>query len=146
MQHLLQAFLPKQNLMVVWLNKAMIDLCQGFCYIKDIRLYIMIQIIKIMLHRNNMVAEKHGSSSESSSLWEFSSPLPLWEFSPLLIVRSPLRFWNLAPRAMLFFSTSFFARVGAFYALSGKEMQNKHKENCLKNKRLSDYIYSIATL
>ena len=40
MQHLLQAFLPKQNLMVVWLNRAMIDLCQGFCYIKDIRVYI----------------------------------------------------------------------------------------------------------
>ena len=31
-------------------------------------------------------------------------------------------------------------------ALSSKEMQNKHKEQCIKNKRLSDYIYSIATL
>ena len=29
--------------------------------------------------------------------------------------------------------------------LSSKEMRNKHKEQCLKNKRLSGYIYSIAT-
>ena len=25
-------------------------------------------------------------------------------------------------------------------------MRNKHNEQCIKNKRLSDYIYSIATL
>ena len=25
-------------------------------------------------------------------------------------------------------------------------MRNKHKEQCIKNKCLSDYIYSIATL
>ena len=50
-----------------------------------------------------MVAEKHGRPPESSSLWEFSSPLPLWEFSLLLIVRSLLSFWNLAPKAIFFF-------------------------------------------
>ena len=114
MQHLLQAFLPKQNLMVVWLNRAMIDLCQGFCYITDIRVYIVIWIIfnnvatEITWLQKNMVAlaaEKHGSPLESSSLCEFSSLLLLWEFSPLLIVRSPLRFWNLAPKA-IFFSAS----------------------------------------
>ena len=41
-QHLLQAFLPKQDLMAVWLYRAMIDLCQEFCYIKDIRVHIVI--------------------------------------------------------------------------------------------------------
>ena len=29
---------------------------------------------------------------------------------------------------------------------SSKEMQNKHKAQCIENKRLSDYIYSTATL
>ena len=27
-----------------------------------------------------------------------------------------------------------------------EEMRNKHKEQCIKNRRLSGYIYSIATL
>ena len=45
MQHLLKAFLPKQDLMIVWLNNAMINLCQEFCCIKDIRVYIVIQIV-----------------------------------------------------------------------------------------------------
>ena len=31
-------------------------------------------------------------------------------------------------------------------ALSSKEMQNKHKEQCIKNKHLFDFIYSIAPL
>ena len=30
--------------------------------------------------------------------------------------------------------------------LSIKEMQNKHKEQCIKNKHLPGYIYSIETL
>ena len=30
--------------------------------------------------------------------------------------------------------------------LSSEEMWNKHKEQCIKNKRHSGYIYSIATL
>ena len=30
--------------------------------------------------------------------------------------------------------------------LSREEMQNTHMEQCIKNKPLSDYIYSIATL
>ena len=45
MQHLLQAFLPKQHLMVLWLNRAIIVLYQGFCCIKDIRIYIVVWII-----------------------------------------------------------------------------------------------------
>ena len=31
-------------------------------------------------------------------------------------------------------------------ALSSKEMQNKHMEQCTKNKHLFDFIYSIAPL
>ena len=31
-------------------------------------------------------------------------------------------------------------------ALCGEEMRNKHKEQCIKNKCLSDYIYTIAAL
>ena len=30
--------------------------------------------------------------------------------------------------------------------LSSEEMRNKHKKQCMKSKRLSDYIYSIAIL
>ena len=30
--------------------------------------------------------------------------------------------------------------------LSSKEMLNRHKEQCIRNKCLSDYIYSLATL
>ena len=30
--------------------------------------------------------------------------------------------------------------------LSSEEMRNRHKEQWMKNKRLSDYIYSLATL
>ena len=30
--------------------------------------------------------------------------------------------------------------------LSNEEMENKHKEQCIKNKPLSVYIHSIATL
>ena len=30
--------------------------------------------------------------------------------------------------------------------LTSEEMQNKYKQQCIKNKILSDYIYSIATL
>ena len=32
MQHLLHAFLQKQHLMVVWLSRCMIVLCQGFLH------------------------------------------------------------------------------------------------------------------
>ena len=42
MQHLILSFLPKQHLMVVQLNRGMIVLCQLFCYIKDIRINIVI--------------------------------------------------------------------------------------------------------
>ena len=45
--------------MFVWLNRAMIVLCQGFCYMKDINIYIVIQII-------NTFVEKLGSPQEST--------------------------------------------------------------------------------
>ena len=41
MQHLLQAVQPNQHLMVVWINRAIIVLCQGFYYIKNIKVYIV---------------------------------------------------------------------------------------------------------
>ena len=62
MQHLLQAFLPKQHLMVVWLNRAMTVLYQEFYYIKDIRKYIVTWTInnnvatEIIRFQKNMVA------------------------------------------------------------------------------------------
>ena len=31
--------------MVVWVNRAMIVLCQGFCCIKDTRIYIVTRVI-----------------------------------------------------------------------------------------------------
>ena len=49
MLHLLQVFLLKQHLMVVWLNWAIIVLCQRFCYINDIRIHVVIWIIYKML-------------------------------------------------------------------------------------------------
>ena len=73
MQHLLQAFLTKQNLIVVWLNKAIIDLCQGFCSIKDIRVYIVIWIIyknvatEIAWLQKNMAALQNLAPSENLS-------------------------------------------------------------------------------
>ena len=45
----------------------MIVLCQGFCYIKDISIYIVIQIISTL-------AEKHGSPQGFSPLSEFRPP------------------------------------------------------------------------
>ena len=95
MQHLLQAFLPKQHLMVVWLNRAMIVLCEGFCYIKDIRIYIVIWIIynnvatEITCLQKNMVALQNLALSENSAA--------LWIHPP-----PPLSFWNLAPKAIFF--------------------------------------------
>ena len=41
-QHLLQAFLPKQHLMAVWLSRAIIVLYHRFCHIKDVRRKIVI--------------------------------------------------------------------------------------------------------
>ena len=63
--------------MVVWLNRTMIVLCQGFCYIKDIRISIVIWIInnnvatEITCLQKNIVALKN-----LAPLWVFSSPCP----------------------------------------------------------------------
>ena len=106
MQHLLQAFLLKQYLMVVWLNGVMIVLCQGFCCIKDIRIYIVIWIInnnvgtEITCFHKNMVALQNLVHSE-----KLAPTIPLRIQSPL-IVRSPLSFSNLAPKAIFFLRSS----------------------------------------
>ena len=49
--------------MFVWLNRAMINFCHRFCYIKDIRIYIVIQIVTRL--QKNMVAPKNLAPSEN---------------------------------------------------------------------------------
>ena len=102
MQHLLQAFLPKQHLMIIWLNRAMTVLCQGFCYIKVIRIYIEIWIIynnfatEITRLQQNMVALKNLASSEN-----LAPPAPLRiQLQPNS--KALLRFWNVASKARFF--------------------------------------------
>ena len=82
--------------MVLWLNRAaMIVLFQGFCYIKYIKIYIVlwIMIITQCCHRNltrlqkNMVALENLAPSES-----LAPPTPLHIQPPPLIVRSPSAF------------------------------------------------------
>ena len=107
MQHLLQAFLPKQHLMVVWLNRVIIILCLRFCYIKDIRIYIMIWIIhsnvatKITHLQKNIVALKKPTTPSPDS-------------------KVPLSFWNLAPKATFFLAHTLLpgGGEGEFYATS----------------------------
>ena len=64
----------KKHLLFVLLNRAMIVLCQGFCYIKGIRIHIVIWIIRIINNtvatditrlQKNMVALKNLASSEN---------------------------------------------------------------------------------
>ena len=50
--------------------------------------------------------------------------------------------WLMRPATTFFVSQT----KTATKKLSDKEIQNKHKEQSIKNKHLSDYIYSIATL
>ena len=70
MQHLLQAFLPKQYLMIVWLYRTIIVLSQRFCYIKAIRIYIVIWVIynnvptEITRLQKNIVAPQNIALSE----------------------------------------------------------------------------------
>ena len=102
MQHLLQAFLPKQHLMIIWLNRAMTVLCQGFCYIKVIRIYIEIWIIynnfasEITRLQQNMVALKNLASSEN-----LAPPAPL-RIQLHANSKALLRFWNVASKARFF--------------------------------------------
>ena len=71
--------------MVVWLNRVMIVLCQGFYYIKDIRIYLVISIINnnvateiTRLQKNMAVLENLASSEKSAppSPSENSAPPP----------------------------------------------------------------------
>ena len=94
MQNLLQAFLPKQHLMIIWLNRAMTVLCQGFCYIKVIRIYIEIWIITRL--QQNMVALKNLASSEN-----LAPPAPL-RIQLHANSKALLRFWNVASKARFF--------------------------------------------
>ena len=109
MHHLLHAFLPKQHLIVVWLNRAMIALCQGFCCVKDIRIYIVIWIInnnvatEMTCLQENMIALKNLGPSENLA------PTCPFENSVPLDSKAPLSFCNPAPKA-IFFSPPFFAR------------------------------------
>ena len=70
----------------------MIVLCQGFCYIKDIRIYIVIRIIdnnvvtEITRLQKNIVALENLASSEN-----LAPPAPLRTYPPL-IVKPPLAF------------------------------------------------------
>ena len=74
MQYLLQAFLSKQHLMTVWLNRTMIILWQGLSYIKDVRIYIAICIIyntvatEITRLQKNMVTLKNIAFSENLAI------------------------------------------------------------------------------
>ena len=99
--HLLVAFLPKQHLTVVWLNSAMIVLCQGFCYVKDIRICIVIWVI------NNNVATEISRSQKNMVTLENLAPLEsLAPHAPLRIEPSDskvaLSFWNIGPRVVFF--------------------------------------------
>ena len=102
MQNLLQAFLPKQHLMIIWLNRAMTVLCQGFCYIKVIRIYIEIWIIynnfasEITRLQQNMVALKNLASSENLA------PPALLRTQLQPNSKALLRFWNVASKARFF--------------------------------------------
>ena len=104
MQHLLQAFLPKQNLMVVWLNRTMIDLCQGFCYIKDIRVYIVIWIIyknvatEITWLQKNMVALQNLAPSKNlAPPCPSENSAPSWKWGPPQVLKS-------SPQSHIFFT------------------------------------------
>ena len=98
MQHLLQAFLPKQYLMVLWLNKAMIDLCQDFW------VFVVTLIIYKCCHRNNMVAEKHGSPRQNLSPSEnLASPCPS-ENSSHPDSKVPPQLLKSSPQSHIFFN------------------------------------------
>ena len=88
--------------MFVWLNRAMIVLCQGFCYMKDISIYIVIQII-------NTFVEKLASPQESTPFWKCSSPIP-FDISdpPDSKPQEDPSFWILASKAMFFLASAHF--------------------------------------
>ena len=94
---------------------AIIVLYQGFCYIKDIRIYLVIGIIdnndatEITRLLKNRVALKNLAPSEN-----LAPPAP-HRIQPPLIVRLRRSFWNLAPKA-IYFSAPLLPG-GAFYEL-----------------------------
>ena len=75
--------------MVVWLTRVITVLCQVFCSIKDIRIYVVTEIInnnvdtKITRLQKKMVALENLVSSEDLSF------LPLCEFKPLIVTPTP---------------------------------------------------------
>ena len=87
--------------MVVWQNRTMIVLCQEFCYIKNIRIYIVTWIInnnvasEITCLQKNMVAN-NGESTPSENL---APSCPSQNSAPLIV-----SFWNLAPHSHFFSS------------------------------------------
>ena len=104
MQHLLQAFLRKQNLMIVWLNRAMINLCQGFCYIKDIRVWIVIWI-----YYNNVATEITCLQKNMVALQNLAPPAPL-RIQPPPDSKVPPQLLKSRPQSHIFFSPPPFAR------------------------------------
>ena len=62
----------------------------------------------------------------------------------------PIILWSYRPATTFFVSqmkkTLSKTTAKKLYQAKKKKMQNKHKEQCMKNERLSDYIYSLATL
>ena len=87
---------------IVWLNRAMIILCQGFCYIKDIRIYIVIWIIYNNVFTEITCLQKNMVALQNLDLSKNLAPLAPLRIQPLLIVRSHFSFWNLAPQALFF--------------------------------------------
>ena len=88
MKHLLQAFLPKQHFMFVWLNRAMIFLCHRFCFL------ILSQILLISVCRYQYVHSDTNSQRVCRKIWqppriqllrEFSSPCPSENSDPLIV-------------------------------------------------------------
>ena len=123
-QHLLQAFLPKQHLMAVWLSRAIIVLYHRFCHIKDVRRKIVIWIIynnvatETKRLQENMFALENLAYSEN-----LAPPCSSENSSPPLIVKAPLSCWNLAPIAFFRALPPPFTRGewggGAFYGENG---------------------------
>ena len=98
----------------------MIILCQGskiFC-IKDIRIYVVIRIINNNVATEITLLQKNSSSKESSPIWEFNSPCPSENLTPLDSNYPPLSFWNLASKAIFFAVLPFFHGGGCILCQS----------------------------
>ena len=134
-QHLLQAFLPKQHLMAVWLSRAIIVLYHRFCHIKDVRRKIVIWIIynnvatETKRLQENMFALENLAYSEN-----LAPPCSSENSSPPLIVKAPLSFWNLAPIAFFRALPPPFTRGEWGGVHSMGKMEWIHWECCLYNR------------